>query len=257
VLARAIRRPLLGAVLRRLRGLVPRHIDKILAPFVGAGPGGAPVIQEFCDRGFMGLPLDNQMDDLLMPTWFTELWVPFTPGDGRVQETIARLRRLFDADGTAEGAYAATGAFAFELYAARRDETFFLSPASGSHAFRVDVFWFGTNHGNPVTDFYPRFWDALEPLGYRLHWGKFLPSPDAARPDRLTSRYPDWERWNAVRMRVDPAGRFLTEYWRTQLGLARQTSVRRTPPAAALETESEADVDFARAEDDRRLAERA
>ena len=96
----------------------------LLAPFVSTGKDGAPATQEFCDRGFMGLPLDNQMDDLLMPTWFTELWVPFTPGDGRLQETIARLRRCFDADGTAQGAYAATGAFAFELYVAKADHTF-------------------------------------------------------------------------------------------------------------------------------------
>jgi len=224
LLAGMLARPPLRAVVRRLRDRVPDHIDAILAPFVSTGRDGAPAIQEFCDRGFMGLPLDNQMDDLLMPTWFTELWVPFTPGDGRVQETIARLRRVFDADGTAAGAYAATGAFAFELYAARRDETFFLSPAAGSHAFRVDVFWFGTNQGNPVTDFFPRFWDALEPLGYRLHWGKFLPSPDAARPDRLTSRYPHWDRWNAVRERVDPAGLFVTRYWREHLGLDRRAT---------------------------------
>ena len=131
ILADVIRRPLLRALVRRLRALVPGHIDTILGPFVSTGKDGAPAIQEFCDRGFMGLPLDNQMDDVLMPTWFTELWVPFTPGDGRVQETIARLRRSFDADGSARGAYAATGPFAFELYAARRDDTFFLSPATG------------------------------------------------------------------------------------------------------------------------------
>ena len=206
---------------------VPEHIDTLLAPFVSTGKDGAPVTQEFCDRGFMGLPLDNQMDDLLMPTWFTELWVPFTPGDGRLQETIARLRRCFDADGTAQGAYAATGAFAFELYVAKADHTFFLSPATGSHAFRVDVFWFGNNQANPVTDFYPRFWKALEPLGYRLHWGKFLPPPDAARPDRLTARYPNWERWKAVRARVDPSGLFLTRYWREHLGLPVAASSRR------------------------------
>jgi hypothetical protein len=212
--------PVLRTLMRRLQRLVPEHIDAILAPFVSTGKDGAPAIQEFCDRGFMALPLDNEMDDLLMPTWFTELWVPFTPGDGRLQDTIARLRRCFDGDGTARGAYAATGAFAFELYVARCDDTFFLSPASGNHAFRVDVFWFANNHGNPVTDFYPQFWQALEPLGYRLHWGKFLPPPDAARPDQLTARYPGWQRWNAVRARVDPTGLFMTRYWRDQLGLA-------------------------------------
>lgn len=226
LLAGALSLPLLRSLIRRLRARVPEHIDAVLNLFVSTGKDGAPATQEFCDRGFMGLPLDNQMDDLLMPTWFTELWVPFTPGDGRLQETITRLRQCFDADGTAEGAYAATGAFAFELYVAKGDDTFFLSPAAGSHAFRVDVFWFGHNQGNPVVDFYPRFWNALEPLGYRLHWGKFLPPPDADRPDRLTACYPDWQRWNAVRERVDPTGLFLTRYWREHLGLSSFTESR-------------------------------
>jgi FAD/FMN-containing dehydrogenase len=220
LLADAIRLPLLRDLANRLAALVPEHIDTVLDPFVKAGKDGGPVTQEFCDRGFMGLPLDNQMDDLLMPTWFTELWVPFAPGDGRLQDTITRLRQCFDADGTAQGAYAATGAFAFELYAGKGDHHFLLSPATGSHVLRVDVFWFGNNHGNPVTHFYPRFWNALEPLGYRLHWGKFLPPPDPSSPHRLTSRYPHWDKWNAVRARVDPGGLFLTQYWREHLDLA-------------------------------------
>jgi len=219
VLGDAIGLPLLRALFRRLGAMVPRHIDAILAPFVSTGKGGAPAVQEFSDRGFIGLPLDNQMDDVMMPTWFTELWIPFTPGDGKLQQTISLLRRHFDADGTAEGSFAATGAFAFELYVARRDDTFFLSPAAGSHAFRVDVFWFANNSRNPVTDFYPQFWDALEPLGYRLHWGKFLPAPDPARPDRITKRYPGFDRWKAVRARVDPHGVFVNRYWREHLGL--------------------------------------
>lgn len=223
LLARALGLPLLRAVVRRLRAMVPHHIHTILSPFVAAGRNGEPAIQQFCDRGFMGLPLDNQMDDVLMPTWFTEMWIPFTPGDGRLQEAITRLRRCFDADGSAAAAYAATGAFAFELYVAKRDDTFFLSPAAGSHAFRVDVFWFANNQGNPLTDFFPQFWSALEPLGFRLHWGKFLPLPDPAQPHRLTDRYPQWERWNAVRRRVDPKGLFLTRYWREHLGIGSES----------------------------------
>lgn len=231
LLSRCVTLPLLRGLTRRLRARVPGHIHRILAPFVSTAKDGAPAIQEFCDRGFMGLPLDNQMDEVLMPTWFTELWVPFTPGDGRVQETIACLRRLFDADGSAAGCYAATGAFAFELYAARRDDTFFLSPASGSHAFRVDVFWFANNQGNPLVDFFPQFWNALEALGCRMHWGKFLPPPDAATPDRLTRRYPDWQKWQAVRARVDPGGVFLNQYWRDHLGIAGASGGR--PPRSA------------------------
>jgi hypothetical protein len=221
VLAMALRLPLLREVFKRLGTLVPEHIATVLGLFVTTGKDGAPVTQEFCDRGFLGLPMDNQMDDLLMPTWFTELWVPFTPGDGKLQDTITRLRRHFDADGTAAGSYEATGAYAFELYVGKADHTFFLSPASGTHVFRVDVFWFGKNAGDPVQGFYKQFWDLLEPLGYRLHWGKFLPAPDPSRPDRLTSQQPDWEKWKAVRARVDPSGVFLTQYWKDHLGLAR------------------------------------
>lgn len=220
VLAFLLKLPILKTVFAALGKLVPAHIDTVLGLFVTTGDGGAPATQTFEDRGFLGLPMDNQMDDLLMPTWFTELWFPFTPGDGKVQQVISKLKELFNADGTPEGMYRATGAFAFELYAGKAERTFFLSPAAGDqNVFRVDVFWFGTNAANPVTDFFPQFWDALEPLGYRLHWGKFLPEPDAAKKDRLTKGYPDFAKWDAVRRRVDPARTFLTRYWKEHLGL--------------------------------------
>ena len=64
--------------------------------------------------------------------------------------------------------------------------TFFLSPASGSHAFRVDVFWFGTNQGNPVTGFFPQFWDVLEPLGLPAALGQV-----SAVAGRVASRSTD------------------------------------------------------------------
>lgn len=219
VLALALRLPLLREVFKRLGALVPEHIDAVLSLFVSSGPDGAPATQHFSDRWFLGLTMDNQMDDLLMPTWFTELWVPFKPDDGRVQETISLLRRHFDADGTAARQYDATGAFAFELYAGKADSRFFLSPATGSHVFRVDVFWFGKNAGDPVQGFFRQFWELLEPLGYRLHWGKFLPAPDAGRAAWLTSRYPHFQQWKDTRARVDPGNVFLTRYWKEQLGL--------------------------------------
>ena len=218
-LAFALKMPILRDLFKRLGALVPSHIDSILALFVSTEKDGAPKTQQFVERGFLGLPMDNQMDDLLMPTWFTELWVPFTPGDGKLQESIKILRKHFDADGTDEGAYAATGSFAYELYVGKKDETFFLSPATGTHVFRIDVFWFGKNAGDPVKGFYKQFWDVLDPTGYRLHWGKFLPQPDPSNPGLLTCRYPDWNKWKAVRSRVDPRNIFLTKYWKDHLGV--------------------------------------
>jgi hypothetical protein len=218
-LAAVMQLPVLRRLFALLGPLVPKYIDQILSPFVETNPNGLPKTQHFADRSFIGLPMDNQMDDLLLTTWFTEIWVPFTPGGGVVQQTISRLRKHFDADGTAEGCYQATGAFSFELYVGKRDDRFFLHPATGSHVFRVDVFWYGRNATDPVTTFFPAFWDLLEPLEWRLHWGKFLPAPDPATPGRLTHQYPDFGKWKAVRAKVDPDGLFLTEYWKTHLGL--------------------------------------
>lgn len=217
LIAAILKLPIIKPLFGLLAKLLPDHIDTLLGIFVTTGEGGAPATQRFEDRGYMGLPMDNQMDDLLMPTWFTELWIPFTEGDGKVELTISTLRKLFDADGTAKGAYEATGAFSFELYAGKAEPTFYLSPATGTqNVFRVDVFWFGRNAAEPQP-FFRKFWDALAPLGFRLHWGKFLEEP--AAPEKLDERFPQIAEWKEVRERTDPKNVFLTEYWSRHLGL--------------------------------------
>lgn len=202
---------------------VPHVIDDILAAFVSLGPKDAPVVQKFQDVWYLGLPMDNGMDDLLMPTYFTELWIPFTEAGGEVDRTIAAMRKLFDADGTAQGCYKATGPFCIEIYATKAEERFSLSPASGSkNVLRIDVFWFGYNAGDPVAEFYPQFWSALDGLDYRLHWGKFLPRPDQLAPSKLLARYPRWEEWKRARAAHDPYNIFLSQYWSEHLGLKAQ-----------------------------------
>lgn len=198
----------------------PHLIGTILSPFVSLGKNGEPAIQHFQDNWYMGLPMDNGMDDLLMPTFFTEIWIPFTVDGGEVERAIGAMRKMFDADGTPKGCYAATGPFCIEMYATKAGTKFHLDPAYGDkNVFRVDVFWFGYNGGDPVTDFYPQFWKALDGLDYRLHWGKFLPNPDQIAPSTLTSRFPKWESWKAARAKADPTGVFLTGYWKTHLGI--------------------------------------
>lgn len=203
-----------------LKWATPHLIDSILSPFVALGEDGTPAVQSFQDVWYLGLPMDNGMDDILMPTYFTEIWIPFTEEGGEVKKAIAALRKLFDADGTADGCYAATGPFSIELYATRPGTAFFLDPAYGDKdMFRVDVFWFGYNGGDPVTDFYPQFWKALEGLNYRLHWGKFLPTTQQMAPEKLTSRFPKFEAWKAARAKADPKNVFLSDYWKEHLGL--------------------------------------
>lgn len=215
-----------------LKWAAPYFIDTILDPFMALGKDGSPSVQAFQDVWYRGLPMDNGMDDVLMPTYFTEIWIPFTVDGGEVERAIAALRKLFDADGTAAGCYAATGPFCIELYAAKAGKKFHLDPAYGDKdLFRVDVFWFGYNGGDPVRDFYPQFWNALEGLEYRLHMGKFLPTPEQVPPHELTSRWPRWEAWKGARAKADPGNIFLTDYWETHLGLAEIGSADGARPA--------------------------
>lgn len=218
--AGALSSELFAPLAKLLRWAAPHLIDTILSPFVSLGKNGAPAVQNFQDVWYLGLPMDNGMDDLLMPTYFTEIWIPFTEAGGEVERAIAALRKLFDADGTPEGCYAATGPFSIELYATKAGTKFYLDAAYGEkNVFRVDVFWFGYNGGDPVKDFYPQFWKALDGLEYRLHWGKFLPEPSQLAPEKLTARFPKWSAWKAARAKADPKDIFLTGYWKTHLGL--------------------------------------
>ncbi len=220
LVAGALSSELFAPLTQILKWAAPHLISTILSPFVSLGKDGAPVIQTFQDLWYLGLPMDNGMDDILMPTYFTEIWIPFTEQGGEVQKAILALRKLFDADGTAAGSYAATGPFSIELYATRAGQKFFLDPAYGDRdVFRVDVFWFGYNGGDPVKDFYPAFWNALDGLDYRLHWGKFLPTPEQMAPSKLTSRFAKFDAWKAARAKADPKNVFLTSYWKTHLGL--------------------------------------
>lgn len=191
----------------RLKAALPELMPSILTLFVEDG------VQHFWDTWMCGLPMDNQMDDQLWPTHFTELWIP-------VEKTSAVMRTLrdhFRADGTDAGAYAATGAFTTEFYTAPRNDSW-LSPSFGGPAMRVNVFRFGHDAGDPREHFQP-YWDLLEPFGWRPHWGKWLP---AASP-RWTTHYREhlerFDEFLALRAEKDPEGIFLTSYWKAHLGI--------------------------------------
>ena len=54
----------------------------------------------------------------------------------------------------------------------------------------------------------------MDSYGGRPHWGKRHYQSSAT----LRTRYPEWERWQAVRARLDPAGTFANDYSRRVLG---------------------------------------
>jgi D-arabinono-1,4-lactone oxidase len=134
--------------------------------------------------------MDNDVDYTLLPTDFMEFWLPLS----QTQEVVTRLRNYFDTEGLD-----ATGAYAFEIYAAKRSP-FWMSPAYGNDMVRVDFLWFKGNTGNPVVDYFPQFWQLLRDMGFRLHWGKYLLEDHPY----LQAQYPQWQAFMQVRHTLDP-----------------------------------------------------
>lgn len=188
---------------------MPYVIDTILDPFVPTGS------EPWQDTWLCGLPMDNQMDDQLWPTEFTELWIPIE----KTAEVMRKLRDFYAGGGDARQAYDHTGSFSCELYASA-PSPFWMSPAHGGAMFRVDVFWFGLNGGKPTDEFYPRFWRLLEEFGFRPHWGKTLPPASAAWQSYYRANLPMLDRFLALRAQLDPKQIFVTSYWRSHLGIA-------------------------------------
>jgi hypothetical protein len=168
---------------------------------------GLPLL--FQDLWWSGLPMDNGIHDNLMPTWFTEIWLPLDSAS----EVMRTLRAHFQ-----QGGLRATGTFCFEFYAAKKNDVW-MSPGYGGDMFRVDPFWFGYNDGDPAA-FFQQFWDLLKPFGFRLHPGKYMPpDPNGEWAAYFRSSLPRWDDWHAVRAQMDPDNIFLTPYWREHFGI--------------------------------------
>jgi len=213
-----------------IRAELPNIFPSLLEIFVSLDsdkPGmskGEP--QSFRDSAWQGLPMDNQADDELVPTEFTEAWVPL----GRTQQVMRLLNDYFTEPSDDHEAYRRTGTYAWELYTAM--PTRFWMAASHTTGtdewqdgvFRVDAFWFGENAGDPAAIFYPQLWRLLRDndVPFRLHWGKSQPiyeSGDREWVDWFRSLYPRWEDFLQLRDLRDPNNIFLTSYWRDRFGL--------------------------------------
>lgn len=182
--------------------------------------------QSFHDTAWQGLPMDSEVDDTLLPTGFTEIWLPLP----RTQQAMQLLRTFFTEPASAQESYARTGLYGWELYAAQ--PTDFWMSASHTNGedewkdgvFRIDPYWFGANPGDPTRSFYPPLWELLRDNGvpFRLHWGKYQPPyvrGDLRWVDFLRSHYPRWDDFLELRRQRDPDGIFLTSYWRERFGL--------------------------------------
>jgi hypothetical protein len=213
-----------------IEGEVPAIFPNLLGMFVPLdsdkdGPDkGQP--QRFHDYAWQGLPMDNEADDELVPTEFTEIWVPLP----RTQQVMALLHSYFTEPHDEAECYRRTGLYAWELYTAKATRLWLAASHSSGEdewrdgAFRIDPYWFAANPGDPAETFYPQFWELLRDNGvpFRLHWGKYQPltgPDDRGWVDYFESQYPRWHDFLSLRAERDPNNIFLTSYWRDRFGL--------------------------------------
>ncbi|HYO57097.1 D-arabinono-1,4-lactone oxidase [Archangium sp.] len=171
--------------------------------------------QNFWDNWYSSLPMDNDVSDFLMPTEFTELWIPIE----KTQEVMNKLRDFYE-----KGGFKATGSFSCEIYSGKADDLW-LSPAYKQDVVRVDVFWFHDlfRSEDELKAFYQQYWELLREYDFRPHWAKYLPEGDMG-PAYLAQRYPMWKQFLELRARRDPKQLFVTDYWRNALGIPKANS---------------------------------
>ncbi|OJH40727.1 D-arabinono-1,4-lactone oxidase [Cystobacter ferrugineus] len=189
---------------------VPSDVLRELKPGSKTVPPDTKGKQEFWDYWYSSLPMDNDVSDFLMPTEFTELWIPLE----KTQEVMNKLRDFYD-----QGGLGATGSYSCEIYAAKAD-SLWLSPAYKQDVVRVDVFWFHDLFRDEAAlkAFYQQYWDLLKEYDFRPHWAKYMPGGDMG-PEYLAQRYPQWNQFLALRAKMDPKQLFVTDYWREALGI--------------------------------------
>jgi D-arabinono-1,4-lactone oxidase len=213
----------LAQPLQRVASHIYEHVQRRRPPYEPAAYEAmrgaiklfiSPGKTSFRDYWYRGLPTDNTISDLWMPTEFTELFVDID----QTAELMRTVRDFWAGDVRMNR----TGPYCSEIYATKESD-FWLSPTFRRRALRIDFLWFKTGDLNPADFYYPQFWELLRPLNFRFHWGKHLSPADSStgvayRRANVGERY--WTKWLQLRERYDPDQIFVTEYWRKHLGIA-------------------------------------
>jgi L-gulono-1,4-lactone dehydrogenase len=121
----------------------------------------------------------------------------------RAPAAVRGVRELIDAHGFHVN-------FPIELRFVAGDDAF-LSPAHGRDTAYVAVHTF---EGMAHEPYFRAVEGLMDGLGGRPHWGKRHFQSAAT----LRERYPDWDRFAAVRARLDPDGRFANAHLDRVLG---------------------------------------
>jgi len=121
----------------------------------------------------------------------------------RTPEAVRRVLELIPSRGFAVP-------FPIEVRTVAADDAF-LSTAQGRDSGFVAVHMYRGMEWEP---YFRAVEEIMDGLGGRPHWGKRHFQSAAT----LRERYPDWQRFQAVRRRLDPGGRFANAYTNRVLG---------------------------------------
>ena len=168
--------------------------------------------QIFWDNWLGSLPMDSvEFSNKLFNLVYSEMCVPIH----LTKKAINTLQDFYVKYG-----YAATGFYTVELAAGKKSD-FWLSPAYSEAVIRINIMFFQKN-SIKAEDFFTQFWDLFQKneIPFRPHWGKNLPLPSSTSgPDYLQKQYPKWKDFLSLREKSDPNNIFLTNYWKTHLGI--------------------------------------
>ncbi|MDQ6854748.1 MAG: FAD-binding protein [Actinomycetota bacterium] len=118
-------------------------------------------------------------------------------------KTLLRVRDLIEGEGLSVD-------FPIELRVAAADDIP-LSTAQGRETGYLAVHM---SAGRPFERYFRGVEAIMDDIGGRPHWGKM----HYQRAETLAPRYPEWARFQAVRSRIDPDGRFRNAYLDRVLG---------------------------------------
>jgi len=208
----------LAASSKRIAKVLRGASEKALAPlyrsFVPVDTAGP---QRFRDTWWQGLPMDDCMEERLMPVAFLEAWLPLE----RAADAMERLR-----DHVAIGGHAASGSFVIELYPGAPSDAW-LSPGYGTGpSLRVNVFCLEHIDAAIRDAYFAGILGALDDLGVRLHWGKHLYADPRKTAAMCRERLPRFADFEALRARMDPDEVFVSDYWRAHLGVGETKAIR-------------------------------
>ena len=137
------------------------------------------------------------------PRWVHFVEMEYSIPRAACQEALGRVREYVDTSGL-------TISFPVEVrFTAADDIPLSTATARESCYIAVHVY-----RGMPYEQYFRGVEAIMDSLGGRPHWGKMHYQTAAT----LAPKYPQWERFQSVRRRLDPEGRFSNAYLERVLG---------------------------------------